>query len=226
LPQSPSHEVSLRAARSAQRASRDGQWNDAPPVSLEAVMAGVRFCRRCELWRDATQGVAGEGPAHAAMMLVGEQPGDQEDLAGAPFVGPAGRVLNAGLERAGVPCAETFVTNAVKHFKHEMRGKRRLHKTPDAGEVQACRWWLDAERRLVRPKVIVALGATAALGVFGRPTPIGKSRGRAFELADGAKGVVTYHPSFLLRVPDEAAKKKAFAEFVADLKFAWRLAQT
>jgi DNA polymerase len=223
LPQEGPHEDLFRAGKSAQRATRDGPFNEAPPTTLEAVVAGVRFCRRCDLWRDATRGVPGEGPGHAVLMLVGEQPGDQEDLAGAPFVGPAGRVLNAGLERAGVPRTETFVTNAVKHFKHEMRGKRRLHKTPDAGEVRACRWWLDAERRLVRPKVIVALGATAALGVFGKPTPVAKSRGHAFELDGRAKGVVTYHPSFLLRVPDEAAKKRAFAEFVADLKFAWEL---
>jgi DNA polymerase len=220
----PPHEDLFHAARSAQRATRDGPYNDAPPASLEEVVAGVRFCRRCDLWRDATRGVPGEGPARARLMLVGEQPGDQEDLAGAPFVGPAGRVLDLGMERAGIPRAETFVTNAVKHFKHEMRGKRRLHKTPDAGEVRACRWWLDAERALVRPKVVVALGATAALGVFGKPTPVAKSRGRTFDLGDDAKGVVTYHPSFLLRVPDEAAKKKAFAEFVADLKFAWGLA--
>jgi DNA polymerase len=156
-------------------------------------------------------------------MLVGEQPGDQEDLEGAPFVGPAGRVLDAGLRRAGIARAETFVTNAVKHFKHELRGKRRLHKAPDAGEVRACRWWLDAERRLVRPRVIVALGATAALAVFGQPTPIVRNRGRVFELAGGAKGVVTYHPSFLLRLPDEAAKQRAFAEFVADLELAKQL---
>jgi DNA polymerase len=224
LPQAPSHEPTFRTAKAAERANRDGPWNDTPPATLEEVIAGVRVCRRCDLWRDATRGVPGEGPARAAMMLVGEQPGDQEDLAGAPFVGPAGRVLDAGLARAGVPRAETFVTNAVKHFKHELGGKRRLHKTPDAGEVRACRWWLDAERRLVRPKVVVAMGATAALGVFGKPTPVGKSRGRAFELEGGAKGVVTYHPSFLLRLPDEAAKKEAFAEFVADLKFAWGLA--
>jgi DNA polymerase len=133
-------------------------------------------------------------------------------------------VLDAGLERAGLPRAELYVTNAVKHFKHELRGKRRLHKTPDAGEVSACRWWLDAERRLVRPKVIVAMGATAALGVFGKPMPVGKNRGRPFELPGRAQGVVTYHPSFLLRLPDEAAKKRAFAEFVADLKFAQQLA--
>jgi DNA polymerase len=224
LPNPHQSPVSPRAARAAFRASRDGAWNEGPPGSLEEVRAGVGLCRRCDLWRDATQGVPGEGPAPAALMLVGEQPGDQEDLAGSPFVGPAGRVLDAGLERAGIPRAETFVTNAVKHFKHELRGKRRLHKTPNAGEVSACRWWLDAERRFVRPRVIVALGATAGLSVFGKPTPVGKSRGRAWPLGGGAQGVVTYHPSFLLRLPDGAAKKQAFAEFVADLKLAWKLA--
>ena len=157
-------------------------------------------------------------------MLVGEQPGDQEDLAGAPFVGPAGRMLDTGLQRAGIPRAEAFVTNAVKHFKHETRGKRRLHKTPSAGEVSACRWWLDAERRLVRPKVVVAMGATAALGVFGKPTPIAANRGRSLPLPDRSLGVVTYHPSYLLRLPDEAARKAAFGEFVKDLVFAWKLA--
>jgi DNA polymerase len=157
-------------------------------------------------------------------MLVGEQPGDQEDLAGKPFVGPAGQVLDRALEQAGVPRAETYVTNAVKHFKFELRGKKRLHKTPNTGEVTACRWWLENERRIVRPRVIVALGATAALSVVGKPTPIAKSRGRAIQLPDQAQGVVTYHPSFLLRVPDADAKAKAFAEFVQDLKFAWGLA--
>ena len=139
--------ISARAVRAAERAARDGAWNEAPPGSLEEVTAGATICRRCELWRNATQGVPGEGPVSAAMMLVGEQPGDREDLAGRPFVGPAGRVLDAGLERVGAPRAEVYITNAVKHFKHEPRGKRRLHKTPDAGEVSACRWWLEAERR-------------------------------------------------------------------------------
>ena len=219
-----SEPISARALRAAERAARDGAWNTSPPGSLEEVVAGVTICRRCELWRDATQGVPGEGPAPAAMMLVGEQPGDQEDLAGRPFVGPAGRVLDAGLERAGAPRAQVYITNAVKHFKHELRGKRRLHKTPGAGEVQACRWWLDAERRLVRPKVVVALGATAALGLFGKPTPIGANRGRGLPLNGGAQGLVTYHPSYLLRLPDEAAKKAAFKLFIADLKLAWSLA--
>jgi DNA polymerase len=210
--------------RAAHRASRDAPFDGQAPVSLAEVAAGVEACRRCDLWRDATQGVPGEGPSRARLMLVGEQPGDQEDLAGHPFVGPAGQVLDKALAAAGVPRAETFVTNAVKHFKHEMRGKKRLHKTPNAGEVTACRWWLDAERRIVRPRVIVALGATAVVSVFGKPLPIAKARQQAHQLSDQAQGVVTYHPSYLLRVPDADAKAKAYAAFVEDLKFAWGLA--
>ncbi|RAK58016.1 UdgX family uracil-DNA binding protein [Phenylobacterium deserti] len=194
------------------------------PSTLEEIRAGVQACRRCDLWRDATQGVPGEGPGQARLMFVGEQPGDQEDLAGQPFVGPAGQVLNKALDEAGVPRAETYVTNAVKHFKHEMRGKRRLHKTPDTGEVTACRWWIDHERQIVRPRVVVALGATAALSVFGKPTAIAKFRQQAIQLPDQSQGVVTYHPSYLLRVPDAAAKAKAYAMFVEDLKYAWALA--
>ena len=224
MPERPSLSFDTRETRAALRASRDGQWNDAPPATLGETVAGMAVCRRCELWRGATQAVPGEGPPRAALMLVGEQPGDQEDLAGKPFVGPAGRVLDAGLERAGVDRSQSFVTNAVKHFKYEQRGKRRLHKTPEAGEVAACRWWLDAERRLVSPSVIVAMGATAALGVFGRPTPINANRGRAFALQGGVRGVVTFHPSYLLRLPDAAAKREGFARFVADLRFARSLA--
>jgi DNA polymerase len=194
-----------------------------PPTRLEAIAAAVRACRRCDLWRDATQGVAGEGPATAAMMLVGEQPGDAEDLAGRPFVGPAGKVLDQALLAAGVPRSRTWVTNAVKHFKHEQRGKRRLHKTPDAGEIAVCRWWLESERRLVRPGVIVAMGGTAVLAVFGRTMPIMKSRGRAIELDGEARGVITVHPSYLLRLPDEPARRAAFTDFVADLRFATSL---
>lgn len=221
--QAPS-EPSPRALRAAQRASRDAPFDGAPPSTLEEVWAGVSACRRCDLWR-CGNGVAGEGPAKARLMFVGEQPGDQEEQAGKPFVGPAGKVLDKALAEAGVPRGETFVTNAVKHFKHELRGKRRLHKTPDAGEVSACRWWLDAERRIVRPRVIVALGASAALSVFGKPTAIGKFRQQAIQLPDQAQGVVTYHPSYLLRVPDAEAKAKAYALFVEDLKFAWALAE-
>ena len=221
--QAPS-EPSRRIVRAAQRASRDAPYDGQAPTTLEEIAAGVQVCRRCDLWRDATQGVPGEGPTTARLMFVGEQPGDQEDLAGRPFVGPAGQVLDKALAAAGVPRAETYVTNAVKHFKHELRGKRRLHKTPDAGEIAACRWWLDGERRIVRPRVIVALGATAAASVFGKPMPIAKMRQHAIQLPDQAQGVVTYHPSYLLRVPDAEAKAKAYALFVEDLKFAWGLA--
>jgi DNA polymerase len=217
-------EPSRRVVKAAVRASRDAPWDGAAPSTLEEIAAGVDHCRRCDLWKDATQGVPGEGPGRAKLLFVGEQPGDQEDLAGRPFVGPAGQMFDRALEAAGVPRTETYVTNAVKHFKHELTGKRRLHKTPNPGEVAACRWWLDAERRIVRPRVVVALGATAALSVFGKPLAIGRFRHQALQLPDQAQGVVTYHPSYLLRVPDAAAKADAYAKFVDDLKFAWGLA--
>ncbi|MHB8529365.1 MAG: UdgX family uracil-DNA binding protein [Caulobacteraceae bacterium] len=194
------------------------------PRSLTALAgalsraAGAAICGR-----HATQAVAGEGPAAAPLMLVGEQPGDGEDFAGRPFVGPAGQMLDKALAAAGVSREDAYVTNAVKHFKHVMRGKRRLHKTPDAGEIAACRWWLEAERGLVRPRIILALGASAALAVFGRAMPIMKSRRRAFQLEDQAQGLITIHPSFLLRMPDPSARAAAFADFVADLRFAGSL---
>jgi DNA polymerase len=197
---------------------------EARPKTLSELAGGVRSCRRCPLWRDATQGVPGEGPSTAKLMLVGEQPGDQEDLAGRPFVGPAGAILDRALEEAGATRNDYFITNAVKHFKHELRGKRRLHKTPDAGEVRACRWWLENERVLVRPKVIVALGATAARAVLGRPVSVVKSRGPTGLLEDGAAGFVTVHPSYLLRIPDAAAKAAAYRDFVSDLRAAKVLA--
>ncbi len=201
-------------------ATRSEERRAAPPRSLAAVAEAIQDCRRCELWAHATQGVPGEGPAHAPMMLVGEQPGDQEDLAGKPFIGPAGGMLDRALAEAGVDRRETYVTNAVKHFKNEPRGKRRLHKTPNRGEITACRWWLDHERRLVRPRVIVAMGGTAVLAVFGKPIPILKNRGEAFQLEDQAQGFITVHPSSLLRIPDPAGRHAAFAAFVADLKAA------
>jgi DNA polymerase len=220
-----SHKTSSeRLLRAVQRTQRDAAYDGLAPTTLEEVHVSLQMCRRCDLYRDATQGVSGEGPARARLMLVGEQPGDQEDLAGRPFVGPAGQMLDKALAQAGVPRDQAFVTNAVKHFKHELRGKKRIHKTPAAGEVAACRWWLDSERRLVRPRVIVALGATAALSVFGKPTPIGPSRQKAHPLADQAQGVVTYHPAYLLRMPDYDAREKAYGLFVDDLKFAWGLA--
>jgi uracil-DNA glycosylase family protein len=192
--------------------------DDIAPSTLTQLDQAVQACRRCPLWRDATRGVCGEGPRRAPLMIVGEQPGDQEDLAGRPFVGPAGRVLDAALEDAGIERDDVFVTNAVKHFKHEPRGKRRLHKTPSVSEVSACRWWLEAERRLVRPKVIVAMGGTAALGVLARKAAVMRERGQGIDLADGSKALVTVHPSFLLRIPDAAAKAAERDRFVADLK--------
>ncbi len=188
--------------------------------TLPEIATALDGCRRCDLWRDATQGVPGDGPGAARIMLVGEQPGDVEDLAGKPFVGPAGQMLDRTLAEAGVARADLYVTNAVKHFKHELRGKRRLHKTPETGEITACRWWLDKERRLVAPEVIVALGGTAATAVFGRAMPILKSRGKIFDLDDGARAMITVHPSYLLRLPDEQAKADAYARFVEDLSAA------
>jgi DNA polymerase len=194
--------------------------------ALRDLRPAIQECRRCDLWRDATQGVPGEGPSSAHLMFVGEQPGDMEDLEGRPFVGPAGQLLSRALEAAGIPRTQAYVTNAVKHFKHEPRGKRRLHKTPDAGEVRACRWWLDQERALLKPKLIVALGGTAALAVFGKPMPIMKSRGRPLPLDAGGQGLITVHPSYLLRVPDEAAKAAAWRDFVSDLRVARELLTT
>jgi DNA polymerase len=151
-------------------------------------------------------------------MLVGEQPGDQEDRQGHPFVGPAGRVLDRAIVDAGIERKQVFVTNAVKHFKFEPRGKRRLHKRPSAGEVDACRWWLDRERALIKPRVIVALGATAARGVLGRSVTIASVRGEVLDGADESRVIVTIHPSYLLRLQDDASKEREYKGFVDDLR--------
>jgi uracil-DNA glycosylase len=193
-----------------------------PPVlrSLKALAAAEQECTRCPLYKFATQAVPGEGRTHARLMLVGEQPGDKEDLAGKPFVGPAGRVLDEALAAAGIPRRDAFVTNAVKHFKFEQRGKRRLHKRPNAYEIERCRWWLEQERAIVQPAAIVALGATAARSVLGRVVTITKMRGRRLELADGTAAFVTIHPSWLLRIDDEGDKAREYRNFVADLRLA------
>ena len=185
--------------------------------SLRALAAAEAECRRCPLYRDATQAVPGEGPKQADFMLVGEQPGDKEDLAGKPFVGPAGRILDAALKDAGIAREDTFVTNAVKHFKHEMRGKRRLHKRPNNYEIERCKIWLDHERDLVKPSTIIALGVTAARSLTGKTVTIAKMRRTPVALADGTKLVVTIHPSALLRIEDEDDKHAAYRDFVADL---------
>ena len=196
----------------------------APLETLDDLVRAVDRCTRCPLYRHATQGVAGEGPASARIMLVGEQPGDQEDVQGRPFVGPAGRLLDEAIAEAGLDRRRLFLTNAVKHFKYEPRGKRRLHQRPTAGEIDACRWWLNRERRLVRPRLIVTLGATALRGVTGRSASIKSMRGDAVELEGGVRLIATIHPSFLLRMPDRARAARERQALVADLVRARKLA--
>jgi uracil-DNA glycosylase family protein len=197
---------------------------DLPPInSLRELAKAENECTRCPLYKDATQAVPGEGRRNARLMLVGEQPGDKEDLSGKPFVGPAGRVLDQALEDAGIPRSEVFVTNAVKHFKHEMRGKRRLHKRPNTYEIERCKVWLDVERAIVKPVAIVALGATAARSLLGRSVTITKARRQTLRLPDGTAAFVTIHPSYLLRIEDEADKQREYDNFVADLRPAARV---
>jgi DNA polymerase len=189
-------------------------------TSLKALRQAEDVCTRCPLYRNATQAVPGEGRAHAPLMMVGEQPGDQEDKAGHPFVGPAGRMLDRAIADAGIDRKAAFVTNAVKHFKFEPRGKRRLHKRPNTHEIDRCRFWLDNELRLVKPRVVVALGASAARSIARRPMAVGKTRGRLMPLDDGAavQWLVTIHPSYLLRIRDDGDKETQYRAFVADLR--------
>jgi uracil-DNA glycosylase family protein len=191
-------------------------------VAKEA--ASCTLCPLCPLYRNATQTVFGEGPARAALMLVGEQPGDQEDLAGHPFVGPAGKMLDKAMAAAGLDRRRVWLTNAVKHFKNEPRGRKRLHKRPNRYEVEVCRVWLRQEISLVRPQLILALGVTAAVALAGRPVVLSRERGRVIEFADGRRGMVTNHPSSILRMPDRQARHAAFAALVKDLKAAMKQA--
>jgi DNA polymerase len=187
-------------------------------TAWEELLKDARRCTRCDLYKYATQTVFGEGPLDARVMFVGEQPGDQEDLAGRPFVGPAGAVFDDALEKAGIDRGTVYVTNAVKHFKFIQRGKRRIHNKPDAGEITACRWWIDHERELIKPEVTVALGATAARSLIGKVVTISKIRGQPLTLADGSECWVTTHPSAILRMPDEEARQAARALMIRDLK--------
>jgi len=189
--------------------------------SLAELKAKADDCRRCELYRHATQTVFGEGPSRAAIVLVGEQPGDKEDLAGRPFVGPAGMVLNDCLAKAKVDRDQCYVTNMVKHFKFLQRGKRRLHAKPDAREIRRCSWWLDNELRLIRPKIVVALGATAATHLVGTSVRIIRDRGKLFERTELPPVLVTIHPSYILRIRDRSdadAEKRAFVRDLAQIK--------
>jgi len=193
--------------------------DDAPPAK-----ADIDGCRRCPLWERATQGVNGKGPPRAALMLVGEQPGDAEDLAGEPFVGPAGKLLRSALQRAGIAADGVYITNAVKHFNWEPRGKRRIHKTPSQQAVAACRHWLDEEIRHVQPRVVVALGASALLALTGQKMPIAVGRARPLQLSEGRRLVATYHPAAILRAPDGTTREALLQSLIDDLRRAATLA--
>ncbi len=193
------------------------------PQTLKALREEARKCQACALWANATQTVFGAGSPHARVMLVGEQPGDEEDKKGLPFIGPAGRLLDRALEAAGVAREDTYVTNAVKHFKWQaMRGKRRLHKTPAQREIEACHQWLERELATIRPQVIACLGATAAKAVIGKDFRVTTQRGRFVESGAAPYVFATLHPSALLRIKDDAEREAAFAQFVKDLKLITR----
>src|SRR6267378_825714 len=196
-------------------------WRPAPALetsSLTQVREAARGCTACPLYKRATQTVFGEGPKGAPIMLVGEQPGDYEDVAGKPFVGPAGKIMDRALEEAEIDRKQVYVTNAVKHFKWEPRGKRRIHQKPNSREVAACRPWLEAELRLVRPKLVVALGSTAGQAIFGPSFRVTRERGKLLSSKIAPRVVATVHPSSLLRQPDEESRHREYKNFVADLR--------
>ena len=187
-------------------------------ATLENLRAAVRNCHACDLWKNATQAVFGEGKAGAKIMLIGEVPGNQEDIEGKPFVGPAGKLLDAALAKAGIDRTEVYVTNTVKHFKFEPRGKRRIHQKPNAAEIAACRPWLDAEIGVVKPRIIVCLGATAAQALMGRDFRVTQRRGEFLQSELAPIVIATVHPSSILRIPDEQAKREEVKRFIADLR--------
>src|SRR3989440_3120778 len=192
--------------------------------SLSTVRAAAKNCTACHLYKHARQTVFGEGPKKAPIMLIGEQPGDYEDVAGKPFVGPAGKIMNRALEEAGIDRKKVYVTNSVKHFKWEPRGKRRIHQKPNSREVAACRPWLEAELRIVKPKLVVAMGATAAQTIFGPSFRVTRERGKVLSSKLAPRVLATVHPSSLLRQPDEASREREYKLFVADLRAAIRAA--
>jgi DNA polymerase len=211
-------DVTTEGLKHALQAERAIEPRSNTRAAWEELLTEARGCTRCDLYKYATQTVFGEGPLDAQIVFVGEQPGDQEDLAGRPFVGPAGAVFDAALEAARIDRSQVYVTNAVKHFKFVLRGKRRIHNKPDAGEITACRWWIDHERALIKPMLTVALGATAARSLVGKVVTISKVRGEPLTLADGSECWVTVHPSSILRAPDEEARREGKRLFLRDLK--------
>jgi DNA polymerase len=207
-------------------AKKDDAGGDGPPVpdlipdrpTLKSVRETARDCQACRLYKTGTQTVFGEGPSRPTLMMVGEQPGDAEDVAGHPFVGPAGKLLDRALEEAGIDRTRVYVTNVVKHFKWEPRGKRRIHKKPNAAEISACRPWLETEIALTRPRVIVCLGATAAQALLGRAFKVSQHRGTFVPSSLAPRVMATVHPSSILRAPDEESRHADLRRFVADLK--------
>jgi DNA polymerase len=204
-------------------ASREKPTDPAPPIqSLRGLAEAAQDCKACPLYKDATQTVFGEGPAKATVVLVGEQPGDLEDKSGHPFVGPAGAVLDKALEEAGIDRGQVYVTNAVKHFKWEPRGKRRIHKKPRVSEIKACRPWLDAELTRIKPRVIVCMGTTAVQALLGPTTTIAKAKGQVFETSYGPV-IVTRHPSSVLRMREKDERRAALDDLIDDLRRAAQL---
>ena len=223
--------IERMASQPPARHMRQVERHEAEPEELQEIRtladarAAVQGCTRCPLYEHATQAVFGEGPAHADIMFVGEQPGDNEDLEGKPFVGPAGQVFDRAMKKLGFSRRDVYVTNAVKHFKFVPRGKRRIHQKPDAGEIQACQFWLNLEREFVKPKLIVAMGATAVRGVLGKAATISSLRGKPLELEDGTVVLATVHPSYLLRLPDRDQAAVELERFEDDLKLAETIAE-
>lgn len=198
-------------------AAPEGSAPEPVDDSLTALRDAAAGCKRCDLWKPATQTVFGEGPEHARIMVIGEQPGDQEDLSGRPFVGPAGKLFDRALEELGVARDAMYVTNAVKHFRFERRGKVRLHRSPDPGQQRACRLWLEGELARIRPEIIVCLGAIAAKAILGSKFGLMRQRGKWQERVDGTRVLSTVHPSFVLRQRDSESRRQAYADFVNDL---------
>ena len=227
LKEAPGRVDTMLKKSAARNLAANGEFRPAPVPdsnSLTAVRDAAKCCEACPLYKLGTQTVFGEGPQRAPMMLIGEQPGDQEDLSGKPFVGPAGKMMDRALEEAGIDRKQVYVTNAVKHFKWEPRGKRRIHKKPNSREIAACRPWLEAELRIVRPQVMVCLGATAAQTIFGPAFRVTRDRGKVLKSEFAPKLVATVHPSSLLRQPDEESREREYKGFVADLKVALKAA--
>jgi uracil-DNA glycosylase family protein len=219
MPSTPAtHRARVRAKRWPVAKTPDMSDDGAEAKSIAEARKAAAHCRRCPLWKNATQTVFGEGPETARVVFVGEQPGDQEDIAGKPFVGPAGKMFDEILDEADLDRVITYVTNAVKHFKFEPRGKRRIHSKPNAGEIQACRWWLDKELSLIEPDLVVALGATAAQSLLGKAVPVMKMRGDVIEREDGLRVFLTIHPSLILRIREPADKRAERERFLADMK--------